>query len=119
MTQKSSTDAAQTRDDWALNWVLIWAAENGHLGEVEALIKAGANVQARDDSALQQAACKGHLQVIEALIKAGADPDHPCLEEAAQEHAALRAWLEHRRLTQAQPEAQPNPARRGLSRANH
>lgn len=102
----------RVEDDWALRR----AACKGHLHVVESLIKAGSDAHAGDDDALRSAAEHGHIQVIERLVAAGADPDHPCLHEADQQHAALRAWLEHRRLSQSQPEPPVDPDRRGLLR---
>jgi ankyrin repeat protein len=59
-----------------LNERLIDAAREGHLDEVEALIHAGAKVDARDDSLrtpLILAASTGQVEIVKALLKAGAD----------------------------------------------
>jgi len=61
-----------------LNERLIEAARNGHLDEVEALIRDGAKVDARSDSLstpLIIAASTGHVAIVQALLKAGADVD--------------------------------------------
>lgn len=55
---------------------LIEAAEAGDLATLEALIKAGADVNARDyigETALMHAALNGNVAIVKALIDAGAD----------------------------------------------
>ena len=55
---------------------LHWSARNGHLEVVRALIKAGADVNAKDNDGwtpLHYSAWNGHLEVARALIEAGAD----------------------------------------------
>jgi ankyrin repeat protein len=56
---------------------LIWAAENGHAEVVELLLKAGANIEAKDERFGQPplicAARKGYTEVIKVLLKAGAN----------------------------------------------
>src|SRR5580692_2573147 len=57
---------------------IMYAAANGDLELVRALIKAGANVKLQNQfgtSALTEAAIIGSTPVIEALLKAGADPN--------------------------------------------
>jgi ankyrin repeat protein len=57
---------------------IMYAAANGDLELVRALIKAGANVKLKNQlgtSALTEAAIIGSAPVIEALLKAGADPN--------------------------------------------
>jgi ankyrin repeat protein len=61
---------------------LMLAAESGDLEGVRAALRAGAEVDARDDreksrgrTALMLAASGGHAEVVEALLSAGADPD--------------------------------------------
>ena len=80
---------------------LISAAQNGHADCVEALLKGGANVHAKDkdgDSALHSAAWKGHVDCCRLLLRAGADPTvgpkgcPPPLRVAEQKgHAAVAA----------------------------
>jgi ankyrin repeat protein len=56
----------------------MWAASNGDLDLVRALIKAGANVKLKNQfgtTALTEAAIIGTAPIIEALLKAGADPN--------------------------------------------
>ncbi|KAK6537446.1 hypothetical protein TWF694_011632 [Orbilia ellipsospora] len=55
---------------------LVWAALNGHLGIVEALLKKGANITAKDDlnwSVLAEAAGGNHAEVVSLLLEYGAD----------------------------------------------
>ena len=57
---------------------IMYAAANGDLELVRALIKAGANVKLENQfgtSALTEAAIIGSAPIIEALLKAGADPN--------------------------------------------
>src|SRR5580698_1428711 len=57
---------------------IMYAAANGDLELVRALIKAGANVKLSNQlgtSALTEAAIIGSAPIIEALLKAGADPN--------------------------------------------
>src|ERR1700731_953145 len=57
---------------------IMYAAANGDLELVRALIKAGANVKLKNQfgtSALTEAAIIGSAPVIDALLKAGADPN--------------------------------------------
>jgi uncharacterized protein len=57
---------------------IMYAAANGDLELVRALIKAGANVKLQNQfgtSALTEAAIIGSAPIIEALLKAGADPN--------------------------------------------
>ena len=60
-----------------LNNELIWASGNGHIEVVRELIRAGANVHARDDYALRYASKYGHIEVVRELLRAGADV-HAC-----------------------------------------
>jgi ankyrin repeat protein len=57
---------------------VMWAAANGDLELVQALIRARANVTLKNQlgtSALTEAAIIGSAPIIDALVKAGADPD--------------------------------------------
>lgn len=58
---------------------LMRAAESGNIHEVRALLKAGADVNAKwpvwGHTALMFAAGEGHLEVVKALLAAGADPN--------------------------------------------
>jgi ankyrin repeat protein len=57
---------------------IMYAAANSDLDLVRALIKAGANVKAKNQfgtSALTEAAIAGSAPIIDALLKAGADPN--------------------------------------------
>ena len=55
------------------DYVLRWAAQNGHLNVVKYLVKNGADIHAEDDYALRYAAYNGHLDVVKYLVKNGAD----------------------------------------------
>ena len=56
---------------------LSYAAGNGHLDVVQVLLRAGADVNAKDDNdgytALMSAAANGHNYIIKILVAAGAD----------------------------------------------
>ena len=57
---------------------IMWAASNGDIELVRALIKAGANVTLKNQfgtTAITEAAIVGSAPVIDALLKAGADPN--------------------------------------------
>ncbi|CAF3466677.1 unnamed protein product, partial [Fusarium graminearum] len=65
------------------------AAGEGHLGVIEKLLAAGADVNAAAASeygrtALQAAAWGGHLEVIEKLLAAGADVNANALQAATE-----------------------------------
>jgi ankyrin repeat protein len=59
------------------NTVLHWASKVGHHAAVQALLKAGADTEAKDSviewTSLHYASYSGHLAVVQALVKAGAD----------------------------------------------
>jgi ankyrin repeat protein len=58
--------------------VLMRAAEGGRLHTVRALLKKGADVNAKDifgGTALMAAASRGHFEMVKALLSAGADPN--------------------------------------------
>jgi ankyrin repeat protein len=87
---------------------LHYAARNGHLPCVRALLRAGALVDARTEggaTALHRAAYVGHEEVVRVLLEAGADPmavDEdgvtPIGKAAGNERVAaiLREWAERR-----------------------
>ena len=52
---------------------LSLASTNGHLKVVKYLVKQGANVRTKDDSALGLASENGHLEVLKYLVEHGAD----------------------------------------------
>jgi len=58
---------------------LHFAVKNGHLAAVEALLQAGANIEAKTDESrrtpLHLAARYGHCEVLQVLLTAGADKD--------------------------------------------
>jgi len=57
---------------------LHWAVARAQIGGLEALIKAGANIEAGDDgnkTGLHYAAARGQVEILEALIAAGADTE--------------------------------------------
>ncbi len=65
----------RTRDGWT---PLLLAARHGHNAVCDALLRAGADVNARngaadDDTALMHAAAHGHSDVIDTLLAAGGD----------------------------------------------
>jgi uncharacterized protein len=62
--------------DLSINKLLLQSAEKGHLEQVKALLKKGADVNARDtngQTALMAAAGRGHLEMVKLLIDKGAD----------------------------------------------
>ena len=98
---------------------LAAAAASGDAGRVEALVRAGANVNARGDknvTLLQWAMLNKSTTGMEALLAAGADPSEPGLDSDTVVHLAalandpgyLELLLAHR--------ADPN-ARNGVTRA--
>ncbi len=61
-----------------VNTQLIEAGEKGETSKIEALLAAGAEVDARDVmgvTALMHASAEGHTQSVKALLDAGADVD--------------------------------------------
>jgi len=59
---------------------LLWAAHNSDAAQVDRLLKAGANPNAKNQfgaTPLSEAAFSGNLAIIEKLLRAGADPDSP------------------------------------------
>jgi ankyrin repeat protein len=119
-----------SKESWRGQTALMWAAAEGHASVIEALIKHGADVQARSNggfSALLFAAREGRISAIDALLKAGADMNDalpvrrrpaqnastPAAPEiglnafllaAANAHYELAAWLLDRG---ADPDAAP------------
>jgi ankyrin repeat protein len=86
---KTQTSAEQaTRDDPTNKkrcTPLMRASENGNLQAVRALLKNGADLNAKmiyGNTALMLAAKKGHLEVVEALLSAGADVNAPTAHTA-------------------------------------
>ena len=77
---------------------LHWAANRGHLDIVQALLKARADVNAKDEygmTPLHLAAIRGHLGIIQALLKAGADVNAKDEDEYTPLHlAAARGHLD-------------------------
>ena len=49
------------------------ASYNGHAKVVKVLLKAGADIHARNDEALRLASKNGHTEVVKVLLEAGAD----------------------------------------------
>jgi ankyrin repeat protein len=77
----SPATAREAADDGTT--ALMWAAHNGDAELVAALIKAGADVKAKnayDASAMREAATVGSVPVLKLLLEAGADPDSPSIE---------------------------------------
>jgi uncharacterized protein len=73
---------------------IMYAAANGDLELVRALIKAGANVKLANQfgtSAITEAAIIGSAPIIDALIKAGADPNFKTLNGETPLMAAARS----------------------------
>ncbi|MFI4881828.1 MAG: ankyrin repeat domain-containing protein [Phycisphaerales bacterium JB064] len=70
---------------------LSWAATLGHEDAVAALIDAGADLGADNNSALNQAAKYGHAGVCRLLLEAGADPLAKSRHEAESFEHALRS----------------------------
>jgi ankyrin repeat protein len=59
------------------------SAFNGHNQVIEILVRAGADINARDNegyTALAKAAKNGHLQAVQTLINLRADPNIPTAE---------------------------------------
>ena len=75
---KTKTDFETHRKYW-FHIDLLSASSHGHLEDVKALIKAGADVNYQVDitcpchTALMEASNRGHLEIVKALIAAGAD----------------------------------------------
>ncbi len=55
------------------DFLLRWAAGNGHLEIVKYLVKHGADIHAVDDFALRMAAVGGYLEVVKYLVEHGTD----------------------------------------------
>ena len=81
---------------------LCWAACRGDTAKLEALIRAGANVNAADydgRSALMLAACEGHELTMQLLLRMGADPHlkdrrgHSALDEIEKSGIITQAAL--------------------------
>lgn len=73
---------------------LMYAAANGDLELVRALIKAGANVKLSNQlgsSAITEAAIIGNAAILDALIKAGADPNYRTTDGETPLMAAARS----------------------------
>src|SRR5262249_51874290 len=65
-----------TKEDWHGQTALMWAAAEGHVPVIEALIKAGADIHARSAAAFTPflfAAREGQIGAARALLKAGVD----------------------------------------------
>src|SRR3984893_10707042 len=76
LVSAKGTDVNATRADDST--AVMYAAANGDLELVRALLKAGANVKLKNQfgtSALTEAAIIGSAPIIDALLKAGADPN--------------------------------------------
>ena len=73
MTAKELLKEAKELDQQELNNLMEEAARKGFKSLVEFCIKAGANVNADDDDAIQYASENGHAEVVKLLIEAGAD----------------------------------------------
>lgn len=74
--QRFTPKQAKSGDQQPLTELLINAAIDGNLAEVQALIAKGADVNAKDAkgrSALGAASASGHLKVVQALLAKGAD----------------------------------------------
>jgi len=72
------TEEWKTKSQVERNQALLDAAENSHLGLVQILLAAKAELKARDKGGytpLHLAAQNGHLEVVKALLAAGADKD--------------------------------------------
>ena len=59
--------------DESINCSLIIAAHLGDLAQVKLALEQGADIHAKDDSALRYAADSGHLEVVKFLFEKGAD----------------------------------------------
>ncbi|PNH08527.1 Ankyrin repeat domain-containing protein [Tetrabaena socialis] len=74
--QDENGDAALHGAGWNGQTALHWASYNGHTEAVQALLRAGADVTAKNDvgeSALHSASYNGHTKAVEVLLRAGAD----------------------------------------------
>jgi ankyrin repeat protein len=73
---------------------LQWAVFEGNVGEVQRLLKAGANVRAVNGygvNAMQLAADSANTELIAVLLKAGADPQSPNADGETALHLVTRA----------------------------
>jgi ankyrin repeat protein len=90
------TDEGKTSEkkQQALDLALFLAAYDGKTDIVKALLKAGANVHAGDEHALEIAVLHGHTDTAKALLEAGADPRDESSPDAAWRLAAMNGHID-------------------------
>jgi ankyrin repeat protein len=66
-----------------LNEALITAARFGHTGNMEALIKLGADLHVREEMPLRLAAANGHQDTVNVLLAHGANADRALFSAAS------------------------------------
>lgn len=93
------------------NKALKFAVLKAHPVVADRLLAAGADLHVEDDFCLRHAAARGDVEMVEVLVRHDADPDAPCMKEAAEKHAHLRAWMDRRKI-EAFCEAQEDEAGR-------
>ncbi|MDR3179395.1 MAG: ankyrin repeat domain-containing protein [Holosporaceae bacterium] len=88
MTETTSANAEKSPDQTKLDFALLSASAQNNIKEVEALLKAGADVNASNKSftPLHYAASNGLENIVEILLEAGADATRVTYEGGAPIH---------------------------------
>lgn len=79
------------------------------------MLEAGVDVYAQDGYALRWAATNVHLEVLDVLVDFGADPQDPQITRSTS-NAAVRAWVEHRRLAAVATDTDQAQRKTGIAR---